>query len=149
MFPRFFAWCIPTSIFIQLNDFCTCTNMYTCTCTMYCVYSIHNYIQHLYVQGNINSMKWTYISKAEQLKSEYNVTYNTVSTSYYNMSTHAAHLLTLSVDPYQQPAGVVSFRVYSLESELLSYQQPQLGGEPVDIKQVIHTRTHTCTHAHE
>ena len=24
MFPRFFAWCIPTSIFIQLNDFCTC-----------------------------------------------------------------------------------------------------------------------------
>ena len=24
LFPRFFAWCIPTSIFIQLNDFCTC-----------------------------------------------------------------------------------------------------------------------------
>ena len=25
LFPRFFAWCIPTSIFIQLNDFCTCS----------------------------------------------------------------------------------------------------------------------------
>ena len=24
LFPRFFAWCIPASIFIQLNDFCTC-----------------------------------------------------------------------------------------------------------------------------
>ena len=24
LFPRFFAWCIPTSIFIQLNDFSTC-----------------------------------------------------------------------------------------------------------------------------
>ena len=23
-FPLFFAWCIPTSPFIQLNDFCTC-----------------------------------------------------------------------------------------------------------------------------
>ena len=26
LFPRFFAWCIPTSIFIQLNDFYTCEN---------------------------------------------------------------------------------------------------------------------------
>ena len=25
LFPRFFAWCIPTSIFIQLNDFYTCS----------------------------------------------------------------------------------------------------------------------------
>ena len=24
LFPRFFTWCIPTSIFIQLNDFYTC-----------------------------------------------------------------------------------------------------------------------------
>ena len=24
MFPLFFAWCIPTSPFIQLNDFYTC-----------------------------------------------------------------------------------------------------------------------------
>ena len=24
LFARFFAWCIPTSIFIQLNDFSTC-----------------------------------------------------------------------------------------------------------------------------
>ena len=49
LFPRFFAWCIPTFIiFIQMNDFCTCstyffhlllmvrvnaaTRMRTCTC---------------------------------------------------------------------------------------------------------------------
>ena len=25
LFPRFFTWCIPTSILIQLNDFCTCS----------------------------------------------------------------------------------------------------------------------------
>ena len=25
-FHDFFAWCIPTSIFIQLNDFSTCSN---------------------------------------------------------------------------------------------------------------------------
>ena len=25
LFPRFFAWSIPTYIFIQLNDFYTCT----------------------------------------------------------------------------------------------------------------------------
>ena len=30
LFPRFFAWCIPTSIFIQLlNDFCTCSTYFS------------------------------------------------------------------------------------------------------------------------
>ena len=28
LFPRFFAWCIPTSIFIQLNDFYTCPHIF-------------------------------------------------------------------------------------------------------------------------
>ena len=29
LFPRFFAWCIPTSIFIQLNDFYTCSTHFS------------------------------------------------------------------------------------------------------------------------
>ena len=29
LFPRFFAWCILTSIFIQLNDFNTCVHFKT------------------------------------------------------------------------------------------------------------------------
>ena len=29
LFPRFFAWCIPTSIFIQLNDFYTCSTYFS------------------------------------------------------------------------------------------------------------------------
>ena len=29
LFPRFFVWCIPTSIFIQLNDFCTCSTYFS------------------------------------------------------------------------------------------------------------------------
>ena len=29
LFPRFFAWCIPTSIFIQLNKFCTCSTYFS------------------------------------------------------------------------------------------------------------------------
>ena len=28
LFPRFFTWCIPTSIFIQLNDFDTCSTFF-------------------------------------------------------------------------------------------------------------------------
>ena len=28
LFPRFFAWCISTSIFIQLNDFLTCSTYF-------------------------------------------------------------------------------------------------------------------------
>ena len=27
LFPRFFAWCIPTSIFV--NDFCTCSTYFS------------------------------------------------------------------------------------------------------------------------
>ena len=29
LFPRFFTWCIPTSMFIQLNDFCTCSKYFS------------------------------------------------------------------------------------------------------------------------
>ena len=29
LLPRFFAWCIPTSIFIQLNDFYTCSTYFS------------------------------------------------------------------------------------------------------------------------
>ena len=29
LFPRFFTWCIPTSIFIQLNDFYTCSTYFS------------------------------------------------------------------------------------------------------------------------
>ena len=29
LFPQFFAWCIPTSIFIQLNDFYTCSTYFS------------------------------------------------------------------------------------------------------------------------
>ena len=29
LFPRFFSWCIPTSIFIQLNDFYTCSSCFS------------------------------------------------------------------------------------------------------------------------
>ena len=31
LFPRFFAWCIPTSPFIQLNDFYTCISYVFCS----------------------------------------------------------------------------------------------------------------------
>ena len=29
LFPRFFAWCIPTSVFIPLNDFYTCSTFFS------------------------------------------------------------------------------------------------------------------------
>ena len=80
LFPRFFAWCIPTSIFIQLNEFCTCSTYFdgsrkrsyahvytymhrlaravflyvympcTCTCTSHSIYNVHVHMYTVILQ---------------------------------------------------------------------------------------------------
>ena len=46
LFPRFFAWCIPTSIFIQLNDFSTCI-----ICIYVVFHSIYNMGIYMLLEG--------------------------------------------------------------------------------------------------
>ena len=68
LFPRFFAWCIPTSIFIQLNDFYTCSTYfswfaYKCSYNIIRSYAYKRSYAHAYMRSaaplsRVSLVKW-------------------------------------------------------------------------------------------
>ena len=56
LFPRFFAWCIPTSIFIQLNDFSTCSTYFS-GFAYKCSYA-HVYMRSAAPLSRVSLVKW-------------------------------------------------------------------------------------------
>ena len=64
LFPRFFVWCIPTSIFIQLNDFYTCSTYFSWFAYKrsynICSYAIcaHAYMRSAAPLSRVSLVKW-------------------------------------------------------------------------------------------
>ena len=62
LFPRFFAWCTPTSIFIQLNDFYTCIYRFVRDYKyriLYCMKACHPLMD----SANMNVSDWAKLAK--------------------------------------------------------------------------------------
>ena len=57
LFPRFFAWCIPASIVIQLNDFCTFSHIF-----LWLAYKrsyAHAYMRSAAPLSRVSLVKWS------------------------------------------------------------------------------------------